>query len=121
MSHWSPGLPPKGVTVALVVRKWAATSASGLRTSFLARDPSIHIVSLGQAFANLQFEPSQTVCLGRLEEKDGDLIVLDEDGDEAHFDPNAILAWCHVPSFAMDQAAATETDLLLQRVANGRR
>ncbi len=45
-------------------------------------------------------------------------MVLDEDGDQADFEVDAILAWAHVPSFAMDQAAAQETDLLLRRVKN---
>ncbi|MCX8018459.1 MAG: hypothetical protein N2690_11250 [Rhodocyclaceae bacterium] len=114
---WSIGLPPKDTVVALVVRKWVACR-SGLRTSFLARDPVLHISALGQAFANLEFEPTQTVCMGSLVEKDGELIVLDEDGDEAGYEATAILAWSPVPSFALDQAAAAETDLLLRRMAD---
>jgi hypothetical protein len=114
---WNIGLPPKDTVVALVVRKWVACE-SGLRTSFLARDPVLHISALGQAFANQEFEPTQTVRMGSLVEEDGELIVLDEDGDEADFEATAILAWSPVPSFAMDQAAAAETDLLLRRMAD---
>lgn len=114
---WNIGLPPKDTVVALVVRKWV-TCESGWRTSFLARDPSVHLSALGKAFANHDFTPTQTVCMGSLVEKNGELIVLDEDGDEAGFEATAILAWSHVPSFAMDQAAASATDLLLRRMAN---
>lgn len=114
---WNIGLPPKDTEVALVVRKWIACN-SGFCTSFLACDPGLHLSALGQAFANLDFQPTQTVCMGRLIEKSGKLIVLDEDGGEAGFEATAILAWSLVPSFAMDQAAATETDLLLRRVSN---
>lgn len=56
-------------------------------------------------------------CGAQVEDEDG-LMVLDEDGDQADFEVDAILAWAHVPSFAMDQAAAQETDLLLRRVKN---
>lgn len=114
---WNIGLPPQNTVVALVVRKWVACE-SGLRTSFLARDPVLHISALGQAFANQEFEPTQTVRMGSLVEEDGELIVLDEDGDMAGFEASAILAWCPVPSFALDQAAAAVTDQLIKRVSN---
>jgi len=114
---WNIGLPPKDTMAALVIRKWGACK-SGLRISFLARHPIPHISTLGQALADQEFEPTQTVRMGSLVEKDGELIVLDEDGEEADFGVTAILAWSPVPSFAMDQAAASETDLLLWRPAN---
>jgi len=114
---WNIGLPPKDTVVALVVRKWVACK-DGWRTSFLARDPYMHMSALGRAFADQQFEPGQTVCMGSLVERDGNLIVLNEDGEDAGFEATAILAWSLVPSFAMDQAAATETDLLLRRISS---
>jgi len=117
---WRIGLPPQNTVVALVVRKWVAHD-SGMRISFLARDPAMHISVLGQAFVDLEFEPAQTVRMGSLVEAGDELIVLDEDGDEADFEASAILAWSHVPSFAMDQAVAAETDQLLRRMADAAR
>jgi hypothetical protein len=107
--------------VALVVRKWHANIGDGLRMSFIAADPGDHLLALGRISGkDLQVEPSQTVVMGRLVEDEGGLVVLDEDGDQADFDVDAILAWAHVPSFAMDQAAARETDLLLRRISSYR-
>lgn len=116
---WNIGLPPRDILVALVVRKWVATTAGEERVSFIAADPHMHMTVLGRCSGvDLQFEPTQTVCMGKLVENDDDLIVLNEDGDEADFEATAILAWSPVPSFAMDQAAAAETDLLLRRMAD---
>lgn len=118
---WNIGMPPKNTLVALVVRKWLGRTAEGLCISFLAADPARHIAifagHVGLA-ADVQFEPSQTVRMGHLVEDGDGLMVLDEEGDQTDFEVDAILAWAHVPSFAMDQAAARETDLLLRRIKN---
>lgn len=117
--NWNIGMPPKNILVALVVRKWHANIGDGLRMSFIAADPSDHLLSFGQISGkDLQVEPSQTVRMGRLVKDEDGLMVLDEDGDQADFEVDAILAWAHVPSFAMDQAAAQETDLLLRRISS---
>lgn len=116
---WTRGLPPKGVMVALVVRKWVGVHGA-LRISFLAASPEEHLLAFGKiAGGDVQVEPSQTVRTGKLTIEDGDLVVLDEEGEEADFEPTAILAWAPVPSFALDQAAAKETELLLRQVAHG--
>jgi hypothetical protein len=109
---WKIGMPPKDMLVALVVRRWVCMM-DGTNISFIARDPVKHMALLN---SNLQFEPSQTVVYGRLADEEGNYHVLDEDGIDTHLDPNAILAWSRVPSFAMNCAAAAQTDMLLRRV-----
>ena len=109
---WNIGMPPKDMLVALVVRKWVCATGDTC-ISFIARDPVKHMALLN---SNLQFEPSQTVIYGRLADEDGHFYVLDEDGNKTGIDWNAILAWSRVPSFAMDCAAAAQTDMLLRRV-----
>ncbi|TXF11181.1 hypothetical protein [Pelomicrobium methylotrophicum] len=84
--------------------------------SFLARCPEAHLSALGRRTNDLHFEPSQTVRMGRLVEDEDGLLVLDEDGDQAEFEPDAVLAWIETPSFALDQAAAVETDIILKRI-----
>lgn len=116
---WNIGMPPKNMPVALVVRKWHANIGNDLRMSFIAADPGDHLLAFERVSGkDPQFEPSQTVCMGSVAENDGELFVLDDDGNSADFEPTAILAWAHVPSFAMDQAAAQETDLLLRRISS---
>lgn len=117
--NWNIGMPPKNVLVALVVRKWHANIGGGLRMSFIAGDPAHHLLAFDRiSGGDLQIEPSQTVRMGQLVEDGDGVMVLDEDGDQADFEADAILAWARVPSFAMDQAAARETDLLLRRVSS---
>lgn len=118
---WNIGFPPQDTLVALVVRKWVAHH-DGFSASFIARDPAKHFSVLGEGFASLQFDPAQTVCMGRVVlDECGKPIVLNEEGGPAGFEMDAILAWAHVPSFAMDQAAAKVADLLLKRVAHAHR
>ncbi|WP_126448233.1 hypothetical protein [Sulfuricystis multivorans] len=110
-------MPPKNMLVALVVRKWLVDIGGGLRMSFIASDPVEHLEVIERNFFECrEVEPSQTVRMGRIVEDSDGLVVLDEEGDQADFEITAILAWAHVPSFAMDQAAAKETELLLRRV-----
>jgi hypothetical protein len=109
-------MPPKNMLVALVVRKWHANIGDGLRTSFIAADPGDHLLAFGRISGkDPQVEPSQTVKMGQLVEDEDGLMVLDEDGDQADFEVDAILAWAPVPSFAIDRAAATQTEMLLHR------
>jgi hypothetical protein len=116
---WNIGSPPKDMLVALVVRKWRANSNGGLRVSFIASDPSNHLLAFGRiAGEDLPIEPSQTVVMGKLVEDEDDVIVVNEDGDRANFAADAILAWANVPMFSTNQAAAREADLLLGRVKN---
>ena len=111
---WKIGMPPKDMLVALVVRRWVCMM-DGTNISFIARDPACHLRAMGKGFGDLNFEPSQTVMLGRLVEEDGELVVLDEEGEDAGVEPAAILAWIDVPSFALDQASAKQADLLIER------
>ncbi|MDR9095492.1 hypothetical protein [Burkholderia multivorans] len=116
---WNIGMPPKNMLVALVVRKWHANIGDGLRMSLIAADPGDHVLAFGRISGkDPQVEPAQTVRMGQLVEDEDGLVVLDEDGDQADFEVDAILAWAHVPSFAMDPAAAQETDLLLRRISS---
>jgi hypothetical protein len=116
IKNWQHGFPPKNRLVAMVVRKWVAEHPSSIRASFIAHDPSRHLKAMGKGFGDLPFEPSQTVLYGRLVEQDGELVVLGEEGEEAGVDAAAILAWIDVPSFALDQAAARQADMLIGRV-----
>jgi hypothetical protein len=115
IKNWQHGFPPKNRLVAMVVRKWVAEHPSGIRTSFIAHDPACHLRAMGKGFGDLNFEPSQTIMLGRLVEEDGELVVLDEEGEDAGVEPAAILAWIDVPSFALDQASAKQANLLIER------
>jgi hypothetical protein len=116
---WNIGMPPKNMLVALVVRKWHANIGDGLRMSFIAADPGDHVLAFGRISGkDPQVEPSQTVRMGQLVEDEDGLMVLDEDGDQADFEIDTILALAHVQSFAMDQEAAQETDLLLRRISS---
>jgi hypothetical protein len=108
---WNIGFPPKDVLVALVVRKWVCATGDTC-ISFIVNDPIGHMTLLNPS---LQFEPSQTVIYGRLVDEEGHFYVLDEDGNKTGIDRNAILAWAPVPSFAIDRAAATQTEMLLHR------
>ncbi len=120
---WNRGMPPEDTLVALVVRKWTTAIADGIRISFMVSDPYKPLAALGGiGGTDCHVSPTQTVRFGRVvADGEGRMVVLDEDGETADFDCDAILAWSPVPSFAMDQAAATETDLLLRRIAEKQR
>lgn len=117
---WHMGVPPDGLLVALVLRAWSVVVDGDTRGVFIASDP-IHLFRTygKEAERDLQITPSQTVIYGQLEDSNSTPVVLDEEGEIVSFDATAILAWSHVPSFALDQAAARQTDLLLQRVRHG--
>jgi hypothetical protein len=117
---WNIGVPPDGLLVALVLRAWSVVVDGDTKGVFIASDPIRFLQAYGkEAERDLFATPTQTVMYGQVEDSNSTPVVLDEEGEIVSFDTTAILAWSHVPSFALDQAAARQTDFLLQRVRHG--
>lgn len=114
---WVIGLPPKDVSVALLLRVWSADIGDGVTSRVIASDPADYEAALEWLCGRcLRFTPSLTVRMGKLVLRDGKVCVLDESDSPADYGTDAILGWAHLPAMLPDVIAAKVTERFVNRL-----
>jgi len=114
---WVIGLPPKDVSVALLLRVWSADIGNGVTSRVIASDPADYEAALEWLYGRcLRFTPSLTVRMGKLVLRDGKVCVLDESDSPADYGTDAILGWARLPAMLPEVIAAKVTERFANRL-----